>query len=377
MKSTNLVSCPYWQRWLAMGSLFLFSGCGAQSAPTVPADWITDCVGRMQISLPGRVDVAAYTFDRFKKETAEGSQQQRFEFFDANTDGHASTSSPSDASHAYLYYSGLGFVSHPLTDAQFSDLSAGIEKIRIRTLKTTTSSIGKKIQPIPIGDRKGIAWSFGRFYRAFLKVGDSAFLWMVSFDVEDEPSATKALNNVLSGLVARPTYSVPSQDGVCVPYAFIADDGQARRNLAMTYRLVDHPEIQITIKDASAANPPPGNRTQNAEPLPVIQSLWDQHLTLFAKDGKNEWARGGHPVTLAGYKGLSSFVKFIRHDDAVDYGYAAVVRGDPHAKEDTPDLMVYVIRDSHNAKGKEPMPKDEFLKMAETIAASVKRRPVQ
>jgi hypothetical protein len=39
--------------------------------------------------------------------------------------------------------------------------------------------------------------------------------------------------------------------------------------------------------------------------------------------------------------------------------------------------MVYVIRDSHNAKGKEPMPKDEFLKMAETIAASVKRRPVQ
>ena len=111
--------------------------------------------------------------------------------------------------------------------------------------------------------------------------------------------------------------------------------------------------------------------------VPVIQSLLDQHLTLFAKDGKNEWARGGHPVTLAGYKGLSSFVKFIRHDDAVDYGYAAVVRGDPNAKEDTPDLMVYVIRDSHNAKGKEPMPKDEFLKMAETIAASVKRRPVQ
>lgn len=373
------MKCFRWKGWLSTAGFLVVMGCGAQPATTVPVDWKTDCVGRMQISLPGSADVAAYTFDRFKKEIKEGSQQQRFEFFDANVnaDGHVSTSSPSDASHAYLYYSGLGFVSHPLTDAQFSDLSAEIEKIKIRTLKATTKSTEKKFQPILIGDRKGIAWSFGRFYRAFLKVGDSAFLWMVSFDVEDEPSATKALHNVLSGLVGRPIYAIPRQNGVCIPYAFIADDGMTQRNLAMTYRLVDHPEIQITIKDASAANPPPGNHTKNAEPLPVIQSLWDQHLTLFAKDGKNEWARGGHPVTLAGYKGLSSFVKFIRHDDVVDYGYAAVVRGDPNAKEDTPDLMVYVIRDSHNTKGKEPMPKDEFLKMAETIAASVKRRPVQ
>jgi len=41
--------------------------------------------------------------------------------------------------------------------------------------------------------------------------------------------------------------------------------------------------------------------------------------------------------------------------------------------------MLYVMRDAANAraKGIEPMQKDEFLKMAREIAASVKRRPVR
>ena len=69
----------------------------------------------------------------------------------------------------------------------------------------------------------------------------------------------------------------------------------------------------------------------------------------------------------------------MRTDDTIDYGYLAVVRGDPQAKVDTPDLMLYVIRDAKNAvaKGKKPIDKDEVLKMAEAIAASVKHRPVQ
>jgi len=85
-----------------------------------------------------------------------------------------------------------------------------------------------------------------------------------------------------------------------------------------------------------------------------------------------------HPVQLANVGGKASFVQLTRWDDQVDYGYLAVAEGDPNSKEDTPNLMLYLIRDAKNAKTKgiEPVGKDEFLKIAQTIAASVKHRPV-
>lgn len=111
---------------------------------------------------------------------------------------------------------------------------------------------------------------------------------------------------------------------------------------------------------------------------------------------------------FAGYESLNTFVELTRDDQipgsasyeereralqraqrglppeeprptthSTDYGYLSVVRGDPDAKVDTPDLMFYVIRTAQNAsaKGIEPVGKEEFLELAQTIAASVKRRP--
>jgi hypothetical protein len=107
-------------------------------------------------------------------------------------------------------------------------------------------------------------------------------------------------------------------------------------------------------------------------------SNWSQHLTKF-KEVKPLWKPSTRPVKLAGYSGLASFMQLAREDGSVDYGYLAIVRGDPDAKEDTPDLMLYIIRnaDRARAKGQEPIGKQAFIEMAEAIAASVKRRPVQ
>jgi hypothetical protein len=73
---------------------------------------------------------------------------------------------------------------------------------------------------------------------------------------------------------------------------------------------------------------------------------------------------------------VESFVKIVREDGSEDYGYLVVARGDPFAKEDTPDLMLYVVQNSRNAKAKGavPMSKDAFLELAQTVAASVRRR---
>jgi hypothetical protein len=49
------------------------------------------------------------------------------------------------------------------------------------------------------------------------------------------------------------------------------------------------------------------------------------------------------------------------------------VKGDASAKEDSPTLMLYVIRTAKRAKV-EPLSKDQVKDIAERIAASVKRR---
>ena len=74
------------------------------------------------------------------------------------------------------------------------------------------------------------------------------------------------------------------------------------------------------------------------------------------------------PMIPAGYEGIATLLELTRSDDTLDYGYLAVVRGHPNTKEDTPDLMLYVIRDTKNAnaKGIEPIGKEAFIGIAQT-----------
>ena len=347
------------------------AACSAQT-PTVPADWKSDCVGRMQLSFPGEVDVAANPFKKLLGEYSVGSQVMRYEY----PDGQVSD-------YNYIWNLGLVFVSHPLVpDARKQLLDAANAKtLRAQAYvkKGNKDNYGNSLvfESLSVAPLTGYSYRVNNRVEMSIELGEHVIRLARSTAESDPDWGREYRDAFIKGASTRSIGQLPLSRGACLPYTFIKnDDDTPRRHIRIAYRLKDHPDVQIVLKDASAADTEPGIRTQNAEPLPVIQSLWDQHLTFFAKDAKNEWARGGHPVTLAGYKGLSSFVKFIRHDDAVDYGYAAVVRGDPNAKEDTPDLMLYVIRSAKDAtaKGKEPISKDEFIKLAETVAASVKRR---
>jgi hypothetical protein len=80
----------------------LIYGVG-NASNNVPADWKTDCVGRMQISLPGEVDIAAMLPSDFIKAFADNSQPP-YKFPDGQ---HASWSS-----------SGFMEISHPNSPAE-------------------------------------------------------------------------------------------------------------------------------------------------------------------------------------------------------------------------------------------------------------------
>ncbi|MDB5802375.1 MAG: hypothetical protein JWL63_3314 [Rhodocyclales bacterium] len=184
----------------------------------------------------------------------------------------------------------------------------------------------------------------------------------------------------VSGIASRPFGTVPHIPGVCLPYIFIGDDETPGRSISATYRLKDHPDITIWLEDSNAARIGPGQNPEKFTPVSQSDFFWTQRYgSGVRKSVRSIWAIPYRNIDFAGQKGVESFVRIIRGDDAEDFGYLAVVRGDPDAKKDTPDLMLYVIRDAKNstAKGIEPVSKDAFLEIAQTIAASVKRRPTK
>jgi len=147
------------------------------------------------------------------------------------------------------------------------------------------------------------------------------------------------------------------------------------------YRLKAHPYITVWLEDGTAAiidtHRDPAKFTSNAKAAFFWEQRYQNRLTF-----QSLWPdhRAFKPTTFVGQPGTKTFVELVRNDEkrTKDYGYLIAVRGDPEAENDTPDLMLYVIQDSANAvsRGIKPVRKAAFFKLAETIAASVKRREV-
>ena len=192
-------------------------------------------------------------------------------------------------------------------------------------------------------------------------------------------SSQPDFNTIVRGTSRRTFGEVPKLPGVCLPYFFVHDDDKQTRKLSVTYRLRRHPDITIWLEDANAVGHADWHRkdVNILDPEYRSNEFWTQ-IRQREQSVKSQWRlptyRHNH---MAGQKGLETFVSIVHKDGSEDFGYYSVAPGDAQSKDDKPDLQLYVIRDAKNAKsrGIEPLPKDEFLKMARAIAASVKRRP--
>ncbi|AIY40556.1 hypothetical protein LT85_1398 [Collimonas arenae] len=343
-------------------------------AKEMPTNWKSECVGRLQLDLPTEADIAAYSAKRLNEEINIETEQQ-FHFEDGQS-----------ADWSALWYGGKIYVSHPLNQEQYVVLTDSIKKYinippNFAKKEKRKDGSSRQFDILPTDPLAGYAWRVNSSYRAFLKTNNHVLWWKESGDgPTDEESERHTLATILHGLSYRAPYSVPHVMGVCLPFEFIQDDGdnQRYRSIGMTYRLKAHPDVTIMLKDASARKYDSEKLEKIAQPDYVIDDFWTQYR------GPDTSIRSvwdfpiKRSVTLAGQKGLASFVKITR-DGNIDYGYFATVRGDPKAKADTPDLRLYVIQEGSKAKAKgiEPIGKEEFLKIAETIAASVQRRPTQ
>jgi hypothetical protein len=199
--------------------------------------------------------------------------------------------------------------------------------------------------------------------------------------INDEGKYDNEMRYFSNHLRSRELYEVPQEPGLCLHYGFLPDDGTMRRIISLTYRLKDHPELEIYFRDRSAPKMLPADRKGTVSD--DVKNFWNSDHRTFGK-GELRLISPHIPgtmtfpdVKIAGFTGKRSFVKITQEDEAgvkhVDYGYAAIVRGDGTAKDDRPDLLLYVISDYRRLKGT-PLTKEQIEEIANHIAASIKRR---
>jgi len=334
---------------------------GACAESETPLEWQADCVGRLVFDLPGAAEIATY------------------EIMDLLSRSKAKRLSFSDGQSASWGSGGFLGTAKTISGNTDDEVQAYIEKrIQIRDGYRRKQYGNKSYRDLDANDKDGFSFRADDVDILFVRNGRTLFSWS-GYSGISQKEAEKNYKTVLSGLRPRPLFDVPHEPGVCLPYTFIRDDGTTPRHIGMTYRLVDHPDITIWLEDSDAAAYGPHTKNGVLEPEYTAAYFWTNRYNA-AKAFESEWSDDFKYTDINGRKAVETFVKLQHYDaDTIDYGYLAVIRGDPDAKEDTPDVMLYVIRNADNAtkRGITPMPKDAFLNLARQIAHSVKKRPVQ
>jgi hypothetical protein len=248
--------------------------------------------------------------------------------------------------------------------------------------RANSGSVKRSVERLALGanvDASRTAWRGA----AVVEIGERLALLSADADrsLSDQQQSKKVSDALRAGvkkLTVRPFGSVPDAAGLCLPYAFISDDGASYRDIAVTYRLREHPDVTILIKDVVAAklDGDQGERAKLAQYR--IDDFWSQYAS--GTSGlKSAWSSPYRSYSVEGRSGLKSFVRFVRPDGTEDFGFAAAVPGNAKAKVDEPDVMLYVVRDAKVAKSKGLVPIDaEVLQsMAEEVAASIRHRSGQ
>lgn len=337
-----------------------------------PSGWQVDCVGRVQLGLQGDADVAATTIEDIKRAWRPASS--------SFTDGQIAYWT------SYEFLGGLRLIHGLLPEAQNQYME---ERLKIRDSFREDSEKArhenKPYEPfsnLPIGNKNGFGYQIGDQQLFILHMDSYIFSWLGGYRGISKEEAKKNYDIALSGIEVRPLFKVPHKKGVCLPYAFIHDDGNTEHRIAMTYRLKKHPDVTVNLKSSSAQpTPAKDDRPETATNEYNISDYWSQRM-MSVNQFETLWhrPRSMRSVRLAGHEGLASFVSVIRNKgDDPDVIYRAVARGNPDAPEAAPDIELVVEQERGNAikRNIKPLTQDEVLALAKQIAATVVVRPVK
>lgn len=363
-----------WRRRLRV-TLGVFAA--ALAAPACTAErtdgpWPLECVGRLTVRLPGEVDIPGMTVEQF----LNNSESRAYKFEDGQ-----------DAFYSKFQYGGSVAITPPVTAVQ-SQLLIAKQRERFRTVQKMAekgemrSSDGTRFKVSPINSSDAaIGWKIFNKNEAtvvgYPKVTGQAIGWILAGSADQVNSIYGAFEEFQNGVRARSVFTVPAETGVCMPHLFVQDNGEnyGGRLVAVTYRLREHPDVTIMIMDATATTVAEHGGAEKYSAVYRSNFFWTQDYQ-HAKS-MSSLLHGGHNVIkLAGRDAIETMVRLVRADNTEDFGYLAVSNGKSGAAVDTPDVMMYVIRNANNArkKGVAPLPKDRFFTIAKGVAASVKHQ---
>jgi hypothetical protein len=342
-----------------VAGLLAASVCANSVAVEVPKGWKTECVGRYQISVPGDVESALVDI----RALLEPKPIDPFRFSDGGK-----------APYSTLIYQGEIFVSGDVKESDVvklrKDVGSRISSLKKELREEGDTAAANQTVWVPLNTPNAFAWRVEAAVHLFLARGGRLFNLKLSGYPEETKNNLQRMQSVLHSLRPRPVYDLPTQQGVCIPYGFIADDGTPGRRIGVTMRLKDHPDVEIFFQDETASKPQENRANRNAEE--EIKFFLMYRYRDFAKLVELDFP-GFRSIELAGQEGKAAVADITRHDGSKDYGYMAYVKGNADAKTEAPNLMLYVIRTAARAKG-EPISKSELKDMAHKIAASIKRR---
>lgn len=306
-------------------------------------------MGRYELVLPGAVHVALST-----RESLHGGVKDPIRFSDGQR-----------AQHSRFIYDGGFDVTNDVTRDSYEEYVAPFKQLATGADSHDANGFG----PYPIALAGATAW-IGRKSLGFVVYKAGRIYSYTDTGYSDLTDAKRHFDRISANFSSRALYEIPTGTGVCLPYAFVADDDRdSNRQVGVTFRLIDHPDVTVFFLDAKAQSTDPKLTARQKN-----EFVWGYEYGI-GKQIKLHGVMPYHSVTLDGRKGIATSATITRDDGATDFGYLATVEGDPNASVDTPDLLLLVERTATNAKDNPPVSAEDINGIGKAISASIKRRP--
>jgi hypothetical protein len=350
---------------LVFALLALSSGSGVALAAGLPAA-MPECSGRLTFTLPGDFDIASVPYQTLLKNISVFGRGEGFRFTDREP-----------AEFAKVRYLGPMLISDELVEREISDAVKIFKDEKNRRAKNKSTDVNRPfgIVNVPKFAKDFEAWSEGDELRVLFRL--KQHLLYVSVNNSENVSENIASAVGLSKNVEfREKSKVPPRNAICLPYAVVKQGEQgAFGEVATLYKLKLHPDVTIMVSDSTMfANASASSDRTMAEKA-AINDFWGQNQ-LYADVEKIEKGfplKNGRSIELAGQKGTASYVRIVRKNGAVDYGYYGVSHGSL-GKMSESNIGIYIITHSQLAKDKSitPVSSDEFLKMVDLVQNSMR-----
>jgi hypothetical protein len=174
-----------------------------------------------------------------------------------------------------------------------------------------------------------------------------------------------AMHEFINSFRLRSSYEMPTTSGVCIPFAFMQDDGKISRDISANLRPQSHPDVMITFEDNEYIL---NNSDLDSNKKALIAMMLD-----YDSSPPHSSLAHIHPQTIDGREGAAGFFHLTRPNGQKDFLYLAVIKG---TGNDNPSLVLRIERVAEYAKNQPPISESEFKALARHIVESIRPRSV-